>query len=334
MTNNAGVRIGVIGCGHWGKHYLRLFSSLPGARLTAIAEHEPERQAAIRRQYAGIDVFDDHRRLITSGLVDAVVVATEASTHYNIVGDALSAGLDVLAEKPLTTNLQQAVELVALAERESRVLMVAHTFLFNPSVIQVKKYLAEAVLGDVYYLKAQRTHLGLIRQDVNAVWDLAPHDISIFLYLLNEKPVSVNAIGMKVLHSDREDAAFINMRFPSGIGGHIHVSWADANKERMVDVVGSKARVVFDDLCIQEPVRIFFKGISLESVDEKSFGEFKYLLRDGDIVSPSIPMQEPLRVLCESFLASIGTRHVPISDGHFGCDVIEVLTAIDRALKA
>jgi len=327
------MRIGVIGCGHWGKNYVRLFGGLPGAALTAIADTDAAKRQAAVAGHPGLRAFASHSELIASGLCDAVVVATIASTHYPIIAEALDAGLDVLAEKPFTLKTSEAVELAERAERKSRVLMVAHTFLFNSSVRQIKGYLDSGIIGDVYYAKARRTHLGLVRQDVNAVWDLAPHDVSMFLYLFGEQPALVQAVGRKLHRSGREDAAFVNLVFPSGIIANICVSWADANKERYLDISGSRARVAFDDLNVQEPVRIYHKGITIEAPSEPTFGEFKYLLRDGDIVSPTVPVKEPLRQLCEDFLTALTIRSVPLSDARFGAQVVAVLEAVQAQLS-
>jgi len=319
------IRIGVIGCGHWGKNYVRLFSGMPGVELTAIADTEAAKRQAVAAAHGNPRSFASHSELIAAGVCDAVVVATVASTHYAVISEALRAGLDVLAEKPFTLKASEANELADQAEKGGRVLMVAHTFLFNSSVRQIKGYLDAGVVGDVYYAKARRTHLGLVRQDVNAVWDLAPHDVSMFLYLFGEKPCAVQAVGRRLLRNGREDAAFINLVFPSGIIANICVSWADANKERFLDISGSRARVAFDDLNVQEPIRIYHKGITVESPAEPTFGEFKYLLRDGDIVSPKVAVKEPLRQLCEDFLSALATRSVRLSDARFGAQVVEVL---------
>lgn len=326
-------RVGVIGCGHWGKNYVRLFSSLPGAELSAVADKDEGKRRAMAATQPAVRVFGDIEDLIASGLCDAVVVATIASTHYQIADAALDAGLDLLVEKPFTLETSEALALAEKAERLGRVLMVAHTFLFNPSVRQMKRYLEDGTIGEVYYAKARRTHLGLVRHDVNAIWDLAPHDISMFLYLFDESPATVQAVGRRVLGNCREDAAFINLVFPSGIIANICVSWADANKERLVDISGSQARVLFDDLNVQEPIRIFHRGISVESPPNPTFGEFKYLLRDGDIVSPKIEFQEPLRVLCEAFLEAIERRVVALSDARFGAEVVHTLARAEHALK-
>ena len=326
------VRVGVIGCGHWGRHYVRLFGALPGSAVAALADPDPGRRDAALRQAPGARAFASHDELFAAGACDAVAIATPASTHYSLTRRALDLGLDVLAEKPLALSVAEAADLAGTAARLGRQLMVAHTFLFNPGIREVRRLIGEGVLGDIYYIKARRTHLGLMRQDVNALWDLAPHDVAILLHLLREKPAAVQAMGRKMLRTDRHDVAFVNLAFPSGIVAHIHVSWADSNKERYLDVVGSRARVVFDDLSVSEPVRVFHKGIIAQAEENANFGEFKYLLRDGDIVSPRIPAQEPLRILCEEFLDAVRTRRNGASDGAFGRDVVEVLERIQAAL--
>ena len=266
-------------------------------------------------------------------MCDALVVATQATTHIDICRRALHAGLDLLIEKPVTTTVPDAQELIDLAQSQKKLLMVAHTFLFNPAVRCLKKLITEKVPGDIYFIKARRTHLGPIREDVNVVWDLAPHDLSMMLYLLGETPVEVQAMGASFLNQGNEDVAFVNLRFPSGVIGNIVLSWADSNKERYFDVVGSKARIAFDDLNSLEPIRIFQKGVSLKEERARNFGEFQFVLRDGDILSPKVAMAEPLRVLCDEFVEALCTRKEPYSGGNLGRDVVAVCEEIERQMK-
>lgn len=326
-------RVAVVGCGHWGRNHIRVFDTLRDSQLVAICDSNPELLATFEGQYPRAQLFTDYRQMVDGGICDALVVATIASTHYEIVKYALENGVDVLAEKPLTLTVPEADDLVRIADDNERVLMVGHTFLFNPSVRKVKEYLddEEQPVGDVYYMKARRTHLGLIREDVNVVWDLAPHDISMFMYFLGQKPTHVQAMGGNFLKATREDTVFVNLTFPGGVIASLIVSWADSNKERLLDIVGSKARIAFDDLELLEPVRIFYKGVALDEYSD-TFGEFKYLLRDGDILSPKIKPEEPLRVMCQAFLDSIETRVVELSDGRFSRDVVEVLVQIEETL--
>jgi predicted dehydrogenase len=331
FTGQQKIRVGIIGCGHWGKNYLRIFSSLPGSVVSAVCDLDPLKLDAIHEHYPSIPAFADYREMFEGRICDAVVVSTIASSHYIIATEALQHNLHVLVEKPLTLRTDEADQLARIATERNRILFVAHTFLYNPSVWKIKEYIEQGLLGQIYFLKARRTHLGLIRKDVNVVWDLAPHDISIILYLLGELPNTVQAIGGRFLKNHREDVAFINLGFPSGIIANIIVSWADSNKERLLDIVGSKARIVFNDLDNLEPIRIFQKGISVER-EHHNFGEFRYLLRDGDIISPKVELEEPLKIQCRSFLDSIQSAKPPLSDGAMGRDVVAVLSKIDESL--
>jgi predicted dehydrogenase len=334
MTSNKNqgpLRVGVIGCGHWGKNYVRMFSSLSNVVLAGVADVASEKRALAKKMAPGVAVFADYHELLNPDRCDALVISTVASTHYAIAREALNAGMHLLVEKPFTLTVQEAEDLIQISKKKQKILMVAHTFLYNPSVHKVKQCIEEGVMGDLYYLKARRTHLGLIREDVNAIWDLAPHDISMFLYFLEEEPVRVQAMGRCVLRKGREDAAFVSLEFPSGVIANTFVSWADSNKERSLDIVGSKARVLFDDLSTLEPVRIFYKGVSVDD-SSAGFGEFKYMLRDGAILSPKVEIQEPLKVLCEEFVECVLKGRKPFSDAAMGKKVVSVLCQIDAAL--
>ena len=265
--------------------------------------------------------------------VDAVAIVTDASTHRRLAGMALEAGKHVLVEKPLTTTSKDASELIDLAERRGRTLMVGHTFLYNPGVRAVKEYLAAGEVGEVYYLYSQRTSLGPIRSDVNAIWDLAPHDIAILNYLLDQTPAWVSAVGANPVRNSSEDVGFITLGYPGGIVGHIHVSWADPNKVRQVVVVGSEKRVVFNDMDSLERVRVFEKGVkSVDDPKSARYGEHTLHLRDGAIMSPPIPALEPLKNQCGAFIHAIRGREAPVTDGAQGREVVRVLEAVDKSV--
>jgi len=325
------LKIGIVGCGHWGKNYVRNIQGCDGAQLVAVSDLVIDRIHRIAGPNPPFAVYDDHAKMFAEAELDAVIVATQATTHFEVVSDALEAGLDVLAEKPFTKTVEEADGLIALAKEKGRIVMVAHTFLYNSAVRRLKEIVHDGTVGQVYYMKATRTHLGLIREDVNAVWDLAPHDISIFNYILDDVPSSVQASGARFLKSDHEDVAFVNLRYPGNIVASIHCSWADSNKQRSVEVVGSNARVVFNDLDLVEPIRVFMKGVAVKE-EGQSFGEFKYAIRDGDIISPKIQSSEPLRTLCEHFLSSIRHRTAPDTPDTDGREVVRVLQMIDRGL--
>jgi predicted dehydrogenase len=325
-------RVAVIGAGYWGTNYIRIFGELEDACVVAVCDSRADRLDAVRRSLP-VRVTDDAAEAVTQPEVDAVAIVTDASTHRRLAGMALEAGKHVLVEKPLTTTSKEASELIDLAEKGRRTLMVGHTFLYNPGVRAVKEYVATGEVGDVYYLYSQRTSLGPIRSDVNAIWDLAPHDIAILNYLLDLTPAWVSAVGANPVRHSLEDVGFITLGYPGGTIGHIHVSWADPNKVRQVVVVGSEKRVVFNDMDSVERVRVFEKGV--KSVDEQEsarYGEHTLQLRDGAITSPPIPALEPLKNQCGAFIHAIRGRKAPVTDGVQGREVVRVLEAVDQSV--
>ena len=322
----------VVGCGYWGRNYVRIFSELPDAHVAVVCDGSVERLQAIGAQYPDVLLTTSLDEALGSADVSAAVVCTPAATHHAVTEQCLRAGLHVLLEKPMTTTTEEADELLLNAAERSLTLMVGHTFLFNAGVRKVKEYIERGEVGRIYYLYAQRTSLGPVRSDVDALWDLAPHDISIFGYLLDSEPEWVSAVGSCVLRSERADVGFITLGYPGGIVGHIHVSWADPNKVREVVLVGSNQRIVFNDTNLLERVRVFDKGIAVAPAESTTFGEFAFQLRDGDIVSPVVESSEPLKTQCASFLECIRTGRRPLSDGHAGRRVVSVMQAIDRSL--
>jgi predicted dehydrogenase len=326
--------VAVLGCGYWGMNHLRVFSELPDASLLAACDIRGERLEEVRHRYPDVLVTRDVDAVLALDDVDAVVVATEANTHSEIAGKALAAGKHVLVEKPLATSSGEAEKLVAQSDAVGRLLMVGHTFLYNPAVRKVKEQLSSDGFGRVYYVYARRTNLGPIRHDVNAVWDLASHDVSIFNYLLDDTPIWVSAVGARVLRNGREDVGFISLGYSDGTVGHAHVSWAEPNKVREVVVVGSDMRIVFNDLDPLERVRVFFKGVRAVPADEpKTYGEHHFLLRDGDILSPSVPIVEPLKYECGHFLHCVRRGEAPFTDGRQGRSIVQVMEAVDESIQ-
>jgi predicted dehydrogenase len=234
-------------------------------------------------------------------------------------------------EKPITTLSDDAEGLIQLAQDRSRVLMVGHTFVYNGGIRKVKEYLNQGS-DKVYYLYSRRTNLGPIRHDVSALWDLAPHDVAIFNFLLDSEPEWVSAVGAKVLHNCREDVGFISLGYPDNVVGHIHVSWADPHKAREVVVVGSDRRIVFNDMNGIEQVRVFEKGIRAVDAEPLTYGEYRLDIRDGDILSPRVDVGEPLKTQCRHFLECVATNAAPLTGGREGQRVVRVLEAVDRSL--
>jgi predicted dehydrogenase len=328
------VGIAVLGCGYWGVNYIRVFSELPGVRIVCVCDQRPERLEEIARRFPGIQLTTQLDSALRLDGVQAVTVCTNASTHYAVTRRALMAGKHVLVEKPLTTASTDAAALIRLATAKASVLMVGHTFVYNSGIRKVKEYI-DADRDQVYYLYSSRTNLGPIRSDVNALWDLAPHDVAIFNYLLGSTPQWVSAVGVKVLRNCREDVGFISLGYHgdrSDIVGHIHVSWADPHKARELVVVGSDRRVVFNDLNGCEQVRVFEKGVKATPDEPLTFGEYHFQIRDGDIVSPRLDVSEPLKNQCRHFLECITSGAAPLTSARDGERVVRVLEAIDRSL--
>jgi predicted dehydrogenase len=329
MTNRVGVAI--LGCGYWGINYVRVFNELAESRIVAICDQRADRLQEVGSRFPGVRLTTDAKMAIHMEGVDAVVVCTNAATHHAVALLSLEAGKHVLVEKPLTTRAEDAEDLIDAADRASRALMVGHTFVYNGGIRKVKECMDQ---GDhqVYYLYSARTNLGPIRQDVNALWDLAPHDVAIFNYLLDSAPLWVSAVGAKVLRNCREDVGFITLGYPNNVVGHIHVSWADPHKAREVVVVGSDRRIVFNDLNGVEQVRIFEKGVRPADPEPLNYGEYHFHIRDGDIVSPRIEIGEPLKNQCRHFLECITRNLRPLTGGREGQEVVRVLQAVDRSL--
>jgi predicted dehydrogenase len=327
------IGIGIIGCGYWGKNYVRVFHEIAQARVVQVSDLRVDRLQMVQTHYPTIRTTSDFREMLADPAIDAVVVATPAIDHYAVTQACLQAGKHVLVEKPLALSVTEGEHLVTLGQECTKVLMVGHTFLYNAGIRKMKAYIEDGSLGRVYYLHATRTNLGPIRQDVNALWDLAPHDISIFSYLLDATPVRVSAVGARVLGNGREDVGFITLTYPDGVVGNIHVSWVDPNKVRTVVAVGSQKRIVFDDLKTLDRVRVFEKGITAESGETNGFGEFRLLVHDGDIISPRIEPSEPLKNECLHFLDCIQTGAQPLTDSQNGLDVLRIMAAIEKSMR-
>lgn len=328
------IRIGIVGLGHWGPNYLRIFSNSVNAEIAGCADTDDQRLQAMQKTFPRARLVNRSEDLFADPHIQAVVIATPTHTHYALAEKALSAGQHVLVEKPLALLEQEATALVDFARRQKKILMVGHTFLFNPGVQALREIVQKGELGRLHYFNAVRTNLGPIRQDVNALVDLAPHDISILLHVLGTLPVSVSAQGAAFLHKDREDVAFLTLRFPEDILAQIHVSWLEPVKVRTLTAIGDKKMAVFNDIDPTEPIRIYDKGVSLGNRSYRDFQEFQLIIREGDVVIPKIPFSEPLQNQCRVFLEAVEKGVCPVSDGAFGVQVVRVLEAALQSLKS
>lgn len=330
-SSTDGLGVAVVGCGYWGVNYLRILKELSDVGRVYAFDARPDRLEDVTKHFPHVIAMDSLGELAASDAVDAAIICTQATRHFEVAAPLLEAGKHLLVEKPITTVTDDARKLIELAEAAGLTLMVGHTFLFNEGINEVKRRIDSGSAGKIYYLYAQRTNLGPIRYDVNAMWDLAPHDISIFNYLLEADPVWVSSVGSRVLGSGREDVGFATIGYENGVTAHIHASWADPFKVRTAVVVGSEQRIVFDDLDGTAPVTIYEKGVAPGTDDVPVYGEYPLLIRDGDIISPKVAASEPLKNQTRHFLAVVQGAAEPKSDGHFGLKVVEVMEAIDRS---
>jgi len=329
----ATVRLAVIGCGQWGQNHLRVFSSLPGCEVALAVDVEAGRFAHLPRAYLPRRCEQDYLHALEDPVIDAVVVATPTSAHYEQTRAALLAGKHVLCEKPLCQSAHEAAELVSLARAATRTLMVGHVFLFNAGIVALKELIQRGELGTLQYLFAVRTNLGPIRSDVNAAYDLASHDISIFNWILEAEPESVHATGGVFLQAGVEDVVTLTLRYPRNVLGTIHVSWLDPRKVRQITVVGNRRMATWDDLQAATPLAIYDKGAGLQRPYE-TYGDFlKLSMWDGEVRLPKVEPCEPLKAQAEHFLESLRTGNLNRCDGVFALGVVKVLEAADQSLK-
>ena len=319
-----------MGVGYWGKNLLRVLYSLPDAKIESICEPDTTKHENLRKQYDGVALTADYNDVLENDLIEAVVLAVPAIQHFDLAYAALAAGKHVYVEKPMTLTSGDSKVLVELAKEKRLVLMVGHLLKYHPAVEMLKKIIEDKVLGEIYYIYSQRVNLGIVRKDENALWSLAPHDISIILYLLQEQPTQVSVRGEAYLQPGIEDTVFMNLHFPNKQMAQLHLSWLDPQKIRKLTIVGSKKMAVFDDVESTEKIRIYDKAA--ERMDYSSYGE-AITLRFGDVLIPHIEMVEPLKIECQHFLDCVCTGETPKSDGDDGYRVVRVLEAAQQSLE-
>jgi predicted dehydrogenase len=325
------VRVGVVGFGYWGPNLVRNLDRLGDAELVAACDTSEINLGKLAALYPGVATTGDLEELLTSYDLDAVVVATSAPSHFPVAKRVIEAGLHCYVEKPLTLTSADALELVRLADERGVVLMVGHLMEYHSAINWIRDYIASGDMGDVLYVYGQRLNLGKVRTEENAFWSLAPHDVSIVLYLLGETPDFVSANGAAYLHDGVHDTVFANLHFPSGKMANIHVSWLDPHKVRKLTIVGTKKMLVFDDMQATEKIWIYDKGV--EPAEALGYGE-DLRLRFGDITIPFIPMREPLAIEVQHFLDCCADGSTPRSDGRDGLRVVRVLEAVDQSMAA
>jgi len=325
---NKSLRVGVIGAGYWGPNLVRNLSEVPGAEPVAVADLSEERLEAIRKRFPAVRTTTAHHELFDDRAIDAVCIATPVGTHRKLAEEAFAAGKHVFVEKPLAGTVSDAEAIVRAAERAGKTLMVGHTFVYNPAVVEVKRILDADGVGRVQYIDSQRVNLGLHQFDINVLWDLGPHDVSITLYWLGEEPEWIQATGACFVQPEIEDVVFLMIGFPSGAIAHAHLSWLAPTKLRTMTVIGSKKMVLYDDVQTVEKVKIYDQG-----VEKLSGEELRRSYRAGDIHSPRIPVTEALQIEMRHFIECVRDGKKPRSDGEAGLRVVRALEAGMRSLR-
>jgi predicted dehydrogenase len=323
------VRIAVVGLGYWGPNLVRNIQEHANAEIVAVCDRREEALQRIGRRFPSVRLTTDLEELLAADDIDAVAVATPVSTHHPIASAALAAGKHVFVEKPLAGSTDQALDLARLARRQGLVLMPGHTFLYSPPVNLIRDLLREEALGEIYFISMSRVNLGLHQPDVSVAWDLGPHDFSILRYWLEETPASIAAMSRGCVIPSVADIAFITLGFDSGIISQVELSWLAPSKLRRTTIVGSEKMLTYDDTS-NEPVRIFDSGATLR--DPETFGEYQMTYRSGDIISPHIPVAEPLLLEVGDFCDAIRLKQEPRSSATLGIEVVRMIEAVDLSL--
>lgn len=325
------MKVGIIGFGYWGPNLVRNFSGLSGCTVTMVSDQRPERLQAIQKGYPNIETIANADDLIKSDKVDAVVIATPVFSHFPLAEKALLAGKHVLLEKPMTTSLAEAQKLVEIAEKKKLVLMVDHTFLYTGAVQKLKEIIEDGTLGKIQYFDSTRINLGLFQQDVNVLWDLAPHDISIMDYLVNERPITVQAIGQSHSPKEHENIAYLVLKFQSSLIAHFNCSWVSPVKIRSTLIGGDKKMVLFNDMEPTEKIKIYDTGFSIRNDEEKNNLLIDY--RVGDIYIPKLSTKEALSAMAFDFQSAVEKGTKPISDWKSGLVVSAILEASQQSIR-
>lgn len=326
--------IGVIGCGYWGPNLLRNFAENEGAQLRWICDLDEQRLASMSRRYPMAQTTTDFRTVVKDDSVDAVAVVTPVATHFKIAKEMLQAGKHVLLEKPLAATVREAEELNELAEQNRRTLMVDHTFIYTGAVRKMKELVTSGELGDLLYFDSVRINLGLFQRDINVLWDLAPHDLSIMDYLIERQPESLSAIGSCHIEKGIENIAYLIMKFPGDFIAHFHFNWLAPVKIRHTLIAGSSKMVLYDDIEPTEKVRIYDKGVTANRVgDREAAYQTLVSYRTGDVWAPKLDSTEALRYVVAEFLAAIREGRNSLTDGQAGLRVVRLLEAAQRSMK-
>lgn len=326
------IKLGVVGCGYWGPNLIRNFRSLGDCDLRLICDTNEQRINHLRAVHHGLEACTDYSQMLNGANLDAVVIATPVRMHYPMAKASLLRGKHTFIEKPMATSSAQCEELIEIAQKKGLVLMVGHTFLYSPPVRKIKQIVDSGDIGEIRYISARRLNLGLFQKDINVAWDLAPHDISIILYIMEDSPVSVNCRGDAHVTKGIEDVTTMYLTFKKNRCATVQSSWLDPRKIREMTIVGSNRMIVYDDVAQLEKIRIFDTRVETPPHYD-TFAEFHYAYHYGDTYSPYVKQEEPLKVECQHFLECIANGQVPFTDGRQGLDLVRILEASSVSLK-
>jgi predicted dehydrogenase len=327
------VGIAVIGYGYWGPNLVRNFANTDGAHIVAVGDRDLDKLTLARRRHPGIITTTEFCDLLTDDRIDAIAIATPVRSHYKLALAALRAGKHVFLEKPLAQTSDQVCHLIEEADRRKLILMVDHTFLYTPAVQKIRELIMGGSLGEIYYYNGIRASLGLFQSDVNVIWDLAVHDISIIQYIFNENPIAVSATGACHVAGTHANMAHMTLFFQSSCIAHVSVNWLSPVKVRQTFIGGSRKMIVYDDLETTEKIKIYDKGITVRRAEEDAH-QFRIGYRAGDVWAPHLPVKEALQTEAEHFISCVRTGASPISNGTTGLQVVEILEATSRSIAA
>ncbi|HUR45285.1 MAG TPA: Gfo/Idh/MocA family oxidoreductase [Candidatus Saccharimonadales bacterium] len=326
------INVGVVGCGYWGPNLIRNFRALPDCRLKSMCDLSDQRLNHLGALYRDVGIQKDFKQLLADPELDAIVVSTPVGQHYRMAKASLEAGKHTFVEKPLARSTAECEELIALAQQQGLILMVGHTFLYSPAVRRMKDMVDKGMVGKLQYISANRSNLGLFQKDINVTWDLAPHDISIVLYLMEQMPVSVNCLGNAHVTAGVQDVTNMALTFENGCFAVIQSSWLSPRKVREMTAVGSKKMIVYDDMEPCEKLKVYDTRVDAPPHYD-TFAEFQYSYHHGDRFVPHFKQEEPLKVECQHFLDCIKEQSTPLSDGVKGLQLVQILEAASASLE-
>ena len=322
--------VAVVGLGYWGPNILRNVLEVDEFKNVYCCDIDMSRLERMQKRFQTIKLEKDYENILKNDDIKCVFIATPPITHFELASKAIKRNKNVYVEKPMTMSSREAEALISMAEEESVKLMVGHTFEFSPAVEKLDELIKEGVLGDIYFISMSRINLGIHQKDISVIWDLAPHDFSILFKLLNKSPCRISAFSNSFVKKGLKDVAFINVRFKSGIIANINVSWLSPNKVRETIIVGKKKMLLYDDTKVDEKIKIFDKGVELIK-DPENFGEYQLTYRTGNIISPFLKTDEPLKLAVKHFIDSISNNFKPKTDGYCGLRVVRAVEAAEKS---